>query len=370
MTRRAGRAPRNSRSLFVKTAARVRAQPAVAASAAGLRYVRDDGPGIRRQRRGRGFRYLDADGRAIRRPAILARIRALAIPPAWTDVWICLHAHAHLQATGRDARGRKQYRYHAQWRSVRDRAKYEQLPAFGQTLPLVRERVERDLSLRGLPRDKVLATVVRLLEATLIRVGNEEYVRANHSFGLTTLRDSHVDVTGSRIAFRFRGKAGKRHRVSIADRRLSRIVKRCQELPGQVLFQYQDDDGTRRSVGSEDVNAYLKEITGQEFTAKDFRTWAATVLAASALAAREAGGSRRARSRTVMRAIECVAARLGNTPSICRKSYVHPSVIAFFLDGSLAGRMRGPAQREAAATSRLPPEEAAVLELLAQRVVA
>jgi DNA topoisomerase-1 len=252
--------------------------PEATAEEAGLRYVSDAMPGIRRRRAGRGFTYAGTDGRRLTDRRVLARIRALAIPPAWTDVWICPIARGHLQATGRDARGRKQYRYHARWREVRDEAKYGRMVAFGQALPRIRRRVEADLALPGLPRERVLAAVVRLLEKTAVRVGNEEYARENRSFGLTTLRNRHAEVGTSRIRFRFRGKGGKETEVELNDRRLARIVARCQELPGQALFTYLDEDGEPRTVDSADVNEYLREISGEEFTAKDFRTWAGTVL--------------------------------------------------------------------------------------------
>lgn len=309
--------------------------PPLAAEQAGLHYLSDAIPGIRRVRAGEGFSYVDAAGKAVADPFILDRIRSLAIPPAWTDVWICPHAEGHLQATGRDARGRKQYRYHSRWREVRDENKFGRMLAFGRALPAIRARVEQDMARRGLPREKVLATIVQLMETTLIRVGNEEYARENQSFGATTLRDRHVDVSGETLRLKFRAKSGKVQNIRLRDRRLARIVKRCQDLPGQELFQYIDEDGTRRTVGSSDVNEYLHDITGQDFTAKDFRTWAGTVLAALALQGMEAASSPTAAKRTVKQAIENVAARLGNTPAICRKCYVHPEVIAAYLDGGL-----------------------------------
>lgn len=293
----------------------------------------------------------------------LGRIRSLAIPPAWTDVWICPLPNGHLQASGRDSKRRKQYRYHPRWRQVRDETKYGRMLAFGRALVRIRRRVEEDLARPGLPREKVLATVVGLLEATLIRVGNEEYARANRSYGLTTLRNSHVDVNGSKLEFRFRGKGGKEHVVGVHDRRLSQVVKRCQDLPGYELFQYLDEASERRSIESADVNAYLREITGEDFTAKDFRTWAGTVLAACALRAMEAaGGSQRRANGNVVRAMESVAERLGNTAAICRKCYVHPGVLEAYLDGSLP-RCRAAARSK----NGLPAEEAMVLGLLAAR---
>ena len=310
--------------------------PVDSARAAGLRYVTDDEPGIRRVPRGEGFTYVDPEGRKVKDAKELERIRKLAVPPAWTDVWICTRANGHLQATGRDARGRKQYRYHSQWRQVRDETKFGRMTAFGEALPKIRERLDRDLSARGLPREKVLATVVKLLETTLIRVGNKEYARQNNSFGLTTLRDRHVDVEGARLRFEFRGKSGKEHSVEVADRRLARIVRQCRDLPGQKLFQYLDETGDRQSVSSEDVNAYLRETTGEDFTAKDFRTWGGTVLALSALLAVGPCATQKEANKAVIETVKRVADQLGNRPAICRKYYVHPVVIQAFLEGSLA----------------------------------
>ncbi|MFL6293488.1 MAG: DNA topoisomerase IB [Thermoanaerobaculia bacterium] len=309
--------------------------PEESARAAGLRYVSDDMPGIRRRKRGKGFSFLDAKGSPVTDARTLERIRKLAIPPAWTDVWICPTANGHLQATGRDARGRKQYRYHAEWRSVRDETKFGRMIAFGEALPKIRERVERDLSLRGLPREKVVATVVRLLETTLIRVGNREYARQNGSFGLTTLRDGHVDIDGSRLRFEFRGKSGQDHSVEFQDWRVARIVRQCRDLPGQTLFQYLDEAGERQKITSEDVNAWLKETTGEDFTAKDFRTWGGTVLALSALLEVGACETEKEANKAVVEAIKHVSGQLGNRPAICRKYYVHPVVIDAFLQGSL-----------------------------------
>jgi DNA topoisomerase I len=339
--------------------------PQQAADAAGLRYVSAGQAGLTRQRSGRGFRYLGRRGRAVRDPATLARIRSLAIPPAWKDVWICPDASGHIQVTARDARGRKQYRYHPRWRAVRDEAKYGRMLAFGQALPIVRARAEEDLARRGLSRRKVLATVVKLLETTLIRVGNEEYARDNGSFGLTTFRAHHASIRGSTVRFRFRGKSGKVHEIGVQDRRLSRIVKSCQELPGQELFQYVDERGRRRAVTSSDVNDYLREVTGQEFTAKDFRTWAGTVLAAWALRALPGPRSQAESRRNVVRAIEQVAGRLGNTVAICRKCYVHPVVFGAYLDGTLGDTLQHRLDHEArAGEDLLRREETAVLALL------
>jgi DNA topoisomerase-1 len=341
------------------------AGPVESAQAAGLRYVTDAMPGFRRKRAGKHFSYVDVDGRPIRDGDELRRIKSLAIPPAWTDVWICPTPRGHIQATGRDARGRKQYRYHPRWREVRDAAKYEHMLAFGHALPTIRERIEHDLALPGLPRAKMLATVVRLLESTLIRVGNEEYARQNRSFGLTTMRDRHVDVAGSTLRFQFRGKSGKQYDVGIHDRRLARIVKRCQELPGHELFQYLDDDGQWHTVESADVNDYLREITGQDFTAKDFRTWAGTMLAAQALDESEAAASDTQAKRNVGRAIDAVAERLGNTPAICRKCYVHPAVLDVYLDGQTLHMFKQRAARDREhSLNRLRPEEAALMVLL------
>lgn len=278
----------------------------------------------------------------------LARIRALVIPPAWKAVWICPDPRGHLQATGRDARGRKQYRYHPRWREVRDEDKYGRLPDFGRALPAIRRRIGRDLGRPGLSREKVLAAVVKLLETTFIRVGNDEYARQNRSFGLTTMRDAHVRVSGSKVRFLFRGKSGVRHALELADRRLARIVKQCRDLPGQELFQYIDAEGAVVDVGSEDVNAYLKEITGTDFTSKDFRTWAGTVLTARLLCACEPHTSATAAKKAVASAIDEVARRLGNTRAVCRKCYVHPAVIEAYLEGSITRVMGKPTESEAA----------------------
>jgi DNA topoisomerase-1 len=306
------------------------------AEAAGLRYVSDGGIGIRRIGAGRGFRYVDAAGTRVKDRATLARIRALAIPPAWTEVWICPSPRGHIQATGRDARGRKQYRYHPDWRSVRDETKFERMLAFSNVLPRVRRAIDADLSLPGMPRRKVLATVVRLLEWTGIRVGNHEYARTNRSYGLTTLRDRHVEIAGSRLQFEFRGKSGKLHSVDIADRRLARIVARCQAIPGEELFQYLDEEGKRQVVGSGDVNEYIREIAGGDFSAKDFRTWAGTMLACEALLALGPADSERTARANINAAIDQVAERLNNTRAVCRKYYVHPAVLSAYADGRLA----------------------------------
>lgn len=341
--------------------------PAAVAREAGLRHVSDESPGIRRVKRGRSMSYADADGRPVRDAATLARIKALAIPPAWTDVWICPRPDGHIQATGRDARGRKQYRYHAKWRSVRDEAKYGRTLAFGRSLAKIRRVTRRDLALPGLPRRKVLAAVVRLLETTLIRVGNDEYARTNHSFGLTTMRDRHAEVRGATLQFRFRGKSGVHHTVAIDDRRLAQVVRRCQELPGQELLQYMDEDGQIRDIGSDDVNEYLREVTGQDFTAKDFRTWAGTVLAMIALQEYESFDSQAQARENVVRAIESVASRLGNTPSVCRKCYVHPGILDAYLEGTMLDSLRR-ASEQMSHRRGLSADESAVLALLRRRL--
>jgi DNA topoisomerase-1 len=338
---RVGRPRRSSRVEAYRAVLDLARHPDRAADAAGLRYVTDARPGIRRLRRGRAFRYVGPRGRPVRDTATVRRIRSLVIPPAWRDVWICRDPRGHVQATGRDARGRKQYRYHPRWRAVRDDAKYGRMLAFGTALPILRERTAEDVARRGLSRRKVLAAVVRLLEATLIRVGNEEYARDNGSFGL----------------------------IGVQDRTLSRIVRRCQELPGQELFQCLDGHGHRRAVTSSDVNDYLREVTGQEFTAKDFRTWAGTVLAAWALPDAAATRTKAEARRNVARAIETVAARLGNTAAVCRKCYVHPVVLDAYLDGTLTATLGERLEHEArAGEDRLRPEEMAVLALLHRRL--
>jgi DNA topoisomerase-1 len=341
--------------------------PPAAAKAAGLRYVNDNKPGIRRERAGDGFRYFDAKGEPVENEDVLRRIKSLAIPPAWVDVWICPHETGHLQATGRDARGRKQYRYHPKWREVRDEVKYERMIKFGQALPAIRREVDRALGLPGLPREKVLATIVYLLEHTMMRIGNEEYARTNKSFGLTTLRRRHVRIDGSDVEFRFRGKSGVYHKVQVHDRRLARIIQRTRDLPGQELFEYVDDDGETRTVDSSDVNEYLRTITGEDYTAKDFRTWSGTVLAALALQQFEKFDSQAQAKKNVVQAIEAVAEMLGNTPSVCRKCYVHPAVLNSYLEGSVLEMMRERVEEELDEHS-LRPEEAAVLTMLQQRL--
>jgi DNA topoisomerase I len=344
-------------------------QPREAAIAAGLRYVSDQSQGMTRRRRGSTFSYYDPSGRLVRDPSEVKRIRALAIPPAWERVWICPRANGHLQATGTDVKGRKQYKYHPTWRAVRDEAKFERLLAFADVLPKIRERVEKDLRRPDLNRGKVLAAVVRLLEVSLIRVGNEEYAKENQSFGLTTMRNRHAEIVGSTVRFRFRGKSGKQHSVEVSDRRVARIVQKCQDLPGQHLFEYEDSNGGIASIESEDVNEYLHGITGQPFTAKDFRTWAGTVLAAIALGKMEEVDSQAMAKKNVVKAIEAVARLLGNTIAICRKCYIHPAIPTSYLNGTLARNLRLKADSEIAQhLHELKPEEAAVITLLRQEL--
>jgi DNA topoisomerase-1 len=340
-----------------------------AADLAGLRYVTDAKPGISRRKSGTGFTYRKVDGEKLAGARELARIKKLAIPPAWTDVWICPFAEGHIQATGRDARGRKQYKYHERFRAVRDSNKYEHIVAFAQALPGIRAKVEEHLALRGLPREKVLATVVQLLESTLIRVGNGDYARNNKSYGLTTLKNRHADVNGSQVRFRFAGKGGKQWSLRVRDRRIAKIIRHCQDLPGQELIQYLDEDGKPQNVTSGDVNDYLRDIAGLDITAKDFRTWAGTVLAAMALQEFEGFDSVAQARRNLRQAIARVAARLGNTPTICRKCYVHPGVINSYLDGNLTLEIKAEVESEThEAIARLEPEEAAVLAMLREHL--
>jgi DNA topoisomerase I len=340
-----------------------------AASAAKLRYVSDSKPGITRVRTPNGFGYRHPDGSKVLDEETLTRIRKLAIPPAYESVWICPLANGHIQAVGRDARGRKQYRYHARWRQVRDEGKYGKILLFGKVLPKIRERVDEDLSRRGLPREKLLAAIVRLLETTLMRVGNEEYAKTNKSYGLTTLRNRHVKVAGGRIMFDFRGKHGTEHHIDLRSRRLAAIVRRCQELPGQELFQYLDEDGTPRGIDSDDVNEYLRDITGEEITAKDFRTWAGTNLAALAFRELEAFDSETKAKRKIVHAVEAVAKMLGNTPAICRKCYIHPAIFDGYLDGSLLRALKQRADEKLADPGLgLKAEEAAVLAFLTRQL--
>jgi DNA topoisomerase-1 len=340
--------------------------PTESAQEAGLRYVSDCGPCIQRIRRGKSFRYLGPDGKSVRDGKHLERIRTLAIPPAWENVWICPSANGHLQAVGWDARGRKQYRYHPKYREVRDKAKFSRMLAFGAALALIRRRVAEDLARRGLPKEKVLATVVRLLETTFIRVGNDEYARENESFGLTTLRNRHVRIEGARLMFRFRGKSRQEHAVELTDRRLARIVRECQELPGYELFEYVNEAGEVCRLDSADVNEYIREIAGDDFTAKDFRTWAGTVIAAGELNACGKCDGETATKKTITAAVKNVARRLSNRPATCRKYYIHPAILDAYADGSLFARMeQGEQQDSAYAGMGVRPDEYCVMVLIA-----
>ncbi len=351
--------------------------PAASAKAAGLRYITDRRPGIRRIKSAKGFRYTSKDGKPLYDDETLARIKSLVIPPAWTDVWISPIASGHLQATGRDARGRKQSRYHPRWREARDETKYERMAHFAEALPLIRQRVDHDLALPGLPREKVLATIVRLMEETHIRVGNEEYARENKSYGLTTMRNKHVEVHGSHVTFSFQGKSRVHHTIDLQDRKLARIIHRCEELPGYELFQYLGPDGDRHSIDSADVNDYLREITHQHFTAKDFRTWAGSVLAATLLSEFEPFATAAEAKKNVVEAVKRVAERLGNTPSVCRKCYIHPAVLESYLNALPTEVKRDKVEiarqqldREIEQhTSALREEERTLLSLIEQRMV-
>jgi DNA topoisomerase I len=340
-----------------------------AAEEAGLRYINDDRPGYTRKAKADDFEYLDTEGKLISDEQRLLRIRHLAIPPAWTKVWICPSANGHIQATGRDARKRKQYLYHERWREVRDENKYDRIITFGKALPKIRRRVAKDLKLSGLPRKKVLATVVQLLERTSIRIGNEEYARENKSFGLTTMKDRHVEVKGSKLRFRFRGKSGKDHEVDVTGRRIAGIVSKLQDLPGQDLFQYVGDDGEIGDVTSQDVNEYLREITGEDFSAKDFRTWAGTVLTAIALNAQERFENNKQAKANIKSAISGVAQILGNTPAICRKCYVHPAIFESYLSRQSIDGLK-PMTEETLEKENvdLRSSEAAVLKFLESRL--
>ena len=349
--------------------AKIVAEAMDAAEGAGLSYVSDVRPGYTRKAKGGDFEWFDADGELIRDEQRLLRIKRLAIPPAWTEVWVSPLANGHIQATGRDARGRKQYLYHERWREVRDENKYDRIISFGKALPKIRRRIARDLKLPGLPRNKVLATVVQLLERTFIRIGNEEYARENKSFGLTTMKDRHVEVKGAKLRFRFRGKSGREHEVDVTDRRIAKIVSKLQDLPGQDLFQYLDDGGEVRDITSQDVNEYVREITGEDFSAKDFRTWAGTVLTAIALNAQEKFENGKQAKANIKTAISAVAKILGNTPAICRKCYVHPAVLETYLDQK---SIEGLTRTTEAALERedvdLRSSEAAVMKFLEARL--
>ncbi|HEY9885105.1 MAG TPA: DNA topoisomerase IB [Thermosynechococcaceae cyanobacterium] len=358
------------RSIQKHIKAVVTSDPIASAEAIGLRYVTDDIPGIERKRAGKkGFAYIDTNGDRIRDPDEIRRIDALAIPPAYKNVWICPFANGHLQATGRDAKGRKQYRYHPLWRSIRDQSKFTRMLVFSQSLPQIRQRLEHDLSLPGLPKEKVLATIIRLMELTRVRVGNEEYARSNQSYGLTTLRDEHVDIKGSKIQFHFRGKSGVEHEIELADKRLAKIVKRCQDIPGQELFQYRDATGEYQAIDSGDVNAYLKAITEQDFTAKDFRTWAGTVLAAAELADIGRFTSETGAKKNIVQAIKTVASYLRNRPATCRKYYIHPAILDAYMDESLHQIMEEYAATIVEQSHALKPEELAVVAMLEQQLM-
>lgn len=343
--------------------------PKQSAKKEGLRYVNDSIPGICRQRVGKEFCYLDTDGQEICDEEELSRLKSLVIPPAWTDVWICPLKNGHLQATGRDAKGRKQYRYHKQWRQVRSQTKFNRMIVFGEKLPIIRQQIEKDMALTGIPKQKVVATVVKLLEVTKIRVGNEEYAQTNKSFGLTTMRDRHVDISGSKIRFKFRGKSGVKHDLELRDRRLAKIVKRCRDIPGQELFQYIDEEEHHQSIDSGDVNEYLREITGLDLTAKDFRTWFGTVLAAHELYDLGPFETKTQAKKNVTEAIKRVAQYLGNRPATCRKYYVHPAVIDAYMDNSLFQYMEKASNQKEASSNSLRPEEVGVLKILEENLL-
>ena len=340
--------------------------PVEAAEEAGLRYVSDEQPGYTRRRRGQSFQYFDTDGKLIQDEARLLRIGRLAIPPAYHDVWICPLPNGHIQATGRDDRSRKQYRYHERWRAIRDENKYDRILTFAAALPKIRRRVQADLKLSELKREKVLAAVLQLLERTFIRVGNEEYARQNKSFGLTTMKDRHVKVRGKKLQFRFRGKGGKEHEVDFMDRRLAKIVRKLQDLPGQDLFQYFDEEGKLCNVTSQDANDYLREITGEDFTAKDFRTWAGTVLTAMALNAQEKFATKKEAKSNLKNAIAAAAKLLRNTPTVCRKCYVHPAIVESYLNGNLIEGLQTKLD-EAEEIPDFSDDERAVLNFLNRR---
>ena len=345
--------------------------PEEAAEEAGLRYVSDDQPGYTRKAKGDDFEFFDTTGKKITDETRVLRIKRLAVPPAYKDVWICPKANGHLQATGIDARGRKQYRYHEKWREARDETKYERMVIFGAALPKIRKRVDEDLALAGLPKNKVLATIISIMERTFIRIGNEEYARENKSYGLTTMRNRHVKVTGTKLRFNFRGKSGVEHQVDVADRRLARIVKKVQELPGQDLFGFVDENDEVHGVSSQDVNDYLQEITGEDFTAKDFRTWAGTVLAAVALNAHETFQTKKEAKLNVKNAIAAVSKILGNTPAVCRKCYVHPAVLETYLNGAMIDGLRRKTEQALAQNGQdLRTVETAVMKFLQVRLEA
>lgn len=341
--------------------------PVESAKTAGLRYVNDDARGISRQRRDQGFSYHDIDGNLIKNKAELDRIKSLIIPPAWDNVWICPLHNGHLQATGKDAKGRKQYRYHPHWRKVRSQTKFNRMIPFSNALPLIRETTDAHLRLKGLPREKVLATVVQLLEITFMRIGNTEYAKENNSYGITTLRDRHVKFSGAKVRFQFIGKSGVKHEIEVNDRRLAKIVKRCRDIPGYELFQYLDEEGNRQILDSGQVNDYLKEITNEDFTAKDFRTWAGTKLAAQTLSEMEPFDTQTQAKKNVTQAIKIVAGELGNRPATCRKYYVHPAIIDAYLEEQLTPIMNHYQKTQSSNSSYdLDWEEKAVVEILKQ----
>ena len=350
----------------------IRMEPQAIAEMAHLRYYTDDKPGFTRKKAAvkGGFHFFDLQGKRITDTDEIQRIHSLAVPPAYTDVWICPNPRGHLQATGRDARGRKQYRYHLRWRETADANKYSRVMAFAAALPGIRKRVDADLAKPALPREKVIAAIVKLLEKTLIRVGNEEYARTNKHYGLTTMRDRHVRIKGGTVEFHFKGKSGVDHEIDLEDARLAKVVKACQDVPGQELFQYYDAEGQRHGVDSSDVNSYLQEISGEPFTAKDFRTWAGTVLASIALKEFETFDSEAAAKKNILAAIESVAQRLGNTPSVCRKCYIHPAILDSYVDGSMLKSLQQRAEEELKSDhlGSLKPEEAAVVALLRERL--
>jgi len=338
------------------------------AQSVGLRYSNDLQAGYVRKKKGDGFVYLDKNGKLIKDKETLERIASIVIPPAWREVWICPYKNGHIQATGRDVRGRKQYRYHAKWRAVRDETKFHHMLLFARALPRIRRRVTKDIKRKDKPLQRVLATIIKLLETTLIRVGNDEYARLNGSYGLTTMRKRHVKIKGSEISFSFRGKSGKKHQISMEDRQVARIVKKCQELPGQELFSYQDEAGKVHDIGSNDVNNYLKEISGESFTAKDFRTWAGTVMAALALKEFESVTSEVQAKKNIVAAIETVSSLLGNTPSVCRKCYVHPEILNSYLEGNTIETISQRIKPNLPQLRQLHADEAAVFVLLQRRL--
>jgi DNA topoisomerase I len=340
--------------------------PIEAAKAANLRYVSDNDPGIQRQRQGDDFVYLDTKGQRITDESELERIRAIGIPPAWTDVWICPNPKGHILATGRDEKGRKQYRYHPRWAEIRSETKFTHMYRFGQVLPAIRQRLEDDFNLPGVPREKVLAIIIRLLEETMIRIGNKEYAAANNSFGLTTLRDKHVEVSGTQITFEFRGKSGKDHTIDLKDRRLARLVKRCQDIPGYQLFQYVDEDGTRHPVESGDVNDYLREISGENLSAKDFRTWGGTRTMVEVLREIGPAESETQAKKNISEACKRVAERLGNTTNICRKYYIHPLIVDSYTDGTLFDFLAQ--QRPPSDDNGLDENEQVIMEMLEKQI--